>query len=116
MPSSDIFQGHMTRIFYDFEDIIVYIENIILFTKLSFQNHIQRLALILERIKSQNSYVHIEKTFKSTNQVDYLDYTLSPKGIKPKNQKILAVLALAEPKNKRQIRIFLGFVDFYRQL
>jgi hypothetical protein len=39
MPSSDIFQGHMTKTFYDFEDVIVYIDNIILFTKLSFHQH-----------------------------------------------------------------------------
>jgi hypothetical protein len=61
-------------------------------------------------------HVHIEETFLATNQVDYLGYTLSSKGIKPQNQKIVAVLALTEPKNKRQLRSFLGFVNFYQQL
>jgi Reverse transcriptase (RNA-dependent DNA polymerase) len=116
MPSSDIFQDHMTKTFYDFEVVIVYIDNIILFTKLSFHHHLQRLALVLERLQSQNLHVHIEDTFLATQQVDYLGYTLSSKGIKPQNQKILAVLALAEPSNKRQPRSFLGFVNFYRQL
>ena len=72
MPSSDIFQGHMTKIFYDFEDVIVYIHNIILFTKTTFHHHLQRLALVLERIQSQNLHVHVEETFLATNQVDYL--------------------------------------------
>jgi RNase H-like domain found in reverse transcriptase/Reverse transcriptase (RNA-dependent DNA polymerase) len=115
-PSSDIFQGHMVKTFYDFEDVIVYIDNIILFTKSSFQHHLQRLALVLDRIKSQNLHIHVEETFLATNQVDYLGYTVSSKGIKPQNQKILAILDLAPPTNKRQLCSFLGFVNFYRQL
>jgi hypothetical protein len=106
----------MVKTFCDFEDVIVYIDNIILFTKSSFQHHLQRLALVLDRIKSQNLHIHVEETFLATNQVDYLGYTLSSKGIKPQNQKTLAILALAPPTNKHKLRSFLGFVNFYRQL
>jgi hypothetical protein len=52
----------------------------------------------------------------ATNQVEYLGYTLTSKEIKPWKQKIMSILALAEPNNKRQLRSFLGFVNFYRQL
>jgi hypothetical protein len=52
----------------------------------------------------------------ATNQVDYLGYTLTSKGIKPQKQKIMSILALAEPNNKRQLRSFLGFVKIYCQL
>ena len=72
--------------------------------------------MVLDRIKSQNLHVHVEETFLAAQEVDYLGYTLSSTGIKPQNQKILAILALAEPKNKKQLRSFLGFVNFYRQL
>jgi hypothetical protein len=106
----------MTKIFYDFEDVIVYIDKIILFTKTTLHHHLQRLALVLERIKSQNLHVDVEETFLATNQVDYLGYTLTSKEIKPQKQKIMSILELAEPKNKRQLRSFLGFVNFYRHL
>ena len=87
----------MTKICYDFEDIIVYIDNIIHFTKSSFDHHLQRLYSVLQRLQEHNLHVHIEETFLATKEVDYLGYTLSPKGIKPQNKKILAILALAEP-------------------
>jgi hypothetical protein len=45
-------------------------------------------------------HVHIEENSVSTKEVDYLGYTLSSKGIKPQNKKIVAILALAEPTNK----------------
>jgi hypothetical protein len=102
----------MTKTFYDFKHVIVYIDNINLFTKLSFQNHIQRLVLVLERIKNQNLHIHVEETFLATNQVEYLAYTLSSKGIKPQKQKIMSILALAKSTNKNQLRSFLGFINF----
>ena len=115
-PSSDIFQGHMVKTFYDFDDVIVYIDNILLFTKQDFKHHVQRLAAVLERIKSQDLHVHVEGTFLAAQSVDYLGYTLTTKGIKPQKKKIMSILALKEPKNKRELRRFLGFVNFYRQL
>jgi hypothetical protein len=86
MLSSDIFQGHMSKIFYNFEDIIVYIDNIILFTKHTFEHHVKRLAQVLDRIRSQNVHIHVEETFLDSQEVDYLGYTLSSKGIKPQNK------------------------------
>jgi hypothetical protein len=52
----------------------------------------------------------------ASQEVDYLGYTLSSKGIKPQYKKIVAILSLAPPKDKKQLRSFLGFVNFYRQL
>jgi hypothetical protein len=52
----------MTKIFYDFEDVIIYIDNIILFTKNTF-HHLQSLALVLECIQSQNPHIQVERDF-----------------------------------------------------
>jgi hypothetical protein len=113
MPSSEILQGHMSRIFYDFEDVIVYINNIILFTKEYFDHHVQHLSQVMDRIQSQNLHIHVEETFLASPEIDYLGYTLSSKGIKPQFKKILSILSLSAPSNKRQLRSFLGFVNFY---
>jgi Reverse transcriptase (RNA-dependent DNA polymerase) len=94
MLSSVIFQGHMMKIFYDFEDVIVYIDNIILFTKDTFQHHVKRLSQVLERIKSQNLHIHVKETFIVSQEVDFLGYTLSPKGIKSLYKKLLKFLLL----------------------
>jgi len=115
-PSSDIFQGHMTKTFYDFEDVIVHIDNILLFTKKDFKHHLQRIDAVLDRIRSQNLHIHVEETFLAAKQVDYLGYTLTTTGVKPQYKKIVSILAFDVPKTKKQLRSFLGFVNFYRQL
>jgi hypothetical protein len=72
MPSSD--RGHTSKIFYDFKDIIVYVDKKILFTKHTFEHH--HLAQVLDCICSQNLFTHVEETFLASQKVDYLGYTL----------------------------------------
>jgi hypothetical protein len=104
MSSSDIFKGHMSKIFYDFEDIIVYIDNIILYTKHAFEHHVKHLAQVFDLMCSQNLHIHVEATFLASKEVDYLGYTLSSKGIKPQNKKSISLLVLAVPNDRKQLR------------
>ena len=116
MPSSDIFQGRMMQLFRAFEDVIVYIDNILLFTKSSFAHHLQRLQAVLEVLHTNNLHVHVEETFLASDKVDYLGYTLTTKGIKPQLKKILPILRFSKPNTVKQLRGFLGLVNYYKKL
>ena len=83
MVSSDIFQRRMSHIFEDFDDVIVYIDNIILYTMSTFEHHAKRLSAVLEQLRINNLHVHVEDTFLASIKVDYFDYTLTTKRIKP---------------------------------
>lgn len=115
-PSSDIFQAYMMDIFGDFEDIIVYIDNIILFTKSDFDDHLQRLQSVLDILLKHNLHVHVEETFLASKSVDYLGYTLTTEGIRPQVKKILPILRFATPTSVRQLRGFLGLINYYKKL
>jgi len=116
MPSSDIFQAYMSNIFAAFEDIIVYIDNIILFTKSDFNHHLDRLNSVLKVLHANNLHVHVEETFLASTSVDYLGYSLSTKGIRPQVKKILPILRFDKPITVRQLRGFLGLVNYYKKL
>ena len=110
-------RGICPKYFMTLKTSLSTIDNIILFTKLSFEHHVQRLALVLDRLQSQNLHVHIEETLHLLLQrLITLVIPYPPKVLNRNYQKIMAILALAEPKNKKQLRSFLGFVNFYRQL
>ena len=49
-------------------------------------------------------------------KVEYLGYILSRDGIKPQPEKVSAILALDAPKNVRELRAFLGMVQYYRDM
>jgi Reverse transcriptase (RNA-dependent DNA polymerase) len=66
--SSDIFQRHMTELFGHMEDVIVYTDNIILFTKHSFDHHVQHITLVLQILQQNKKlHVHIKKLFWKHN-------------------------------------------------
>jgi hypothetical protein len=51
-----------------------------------------------------------------TLEIEYLGYTLTRDGIKPQSKKVQAVLAIQLPTNIKQLRHFLGMVQYYRDL
>ena len=49
-------------------------------------------------------------------EVEYLGYLLTSDGIKLQQKKIEAIKRIKPPKNPKQLRSFLGLVNFYRDL
>ncbi len=48
--------------------------------------------------------------------LEYLGYWISHKGIQPQPQKVEAIQKIQPPKTKRQLRRFLGMVNYYRDM
>jgi hypothetical protein len=46
-------------------------------------------------------------------KTNWLGYWMMPKGLKPWQKKIEAILALAPPKTVKQLRLFTGMIKFY---
>ncbi len=49
-------------------------------------------------------------------ETEYLRYVLSRDGIKPQKEKVQAILALMPPKSVKELRRFLGMVQYYRDI
>ena len=49
-------------------------------------------------------------------EIECLGYVLTRDGIKPQSNKVQAILAMKLPTGVRQLRHFLGMVQYYRDL
>jgi hypothetical protein len=49
-------------------------------------------------------------------EIEYLGYVLTRDGIKPQSNKVQAILAIEPPTGVKQLRHFLGMVQYYRDL
>jgi hypothetical protein len=60
--------------------------------------------------------VNAAKSFFCTHEIEYLGYTLARGGIKPQQKKVQAILAIYPPNNVKELRHFLGMVQYYRDM
>ena len=60
--------------------------------------------------------VNAAKSFFCTHEIEYLGYILTRGGIKPQQKKVQAILTLNPPNNVKELRHFLGMVQYYRDM
>jgi len=60
--------------------------------------------------------VNAAKSFFCTHEIEYLGYILTSGGIKPQQKKVQAILALNLPNNVKELRHFLGMVQYYHDM
>ena len=86
--SPDVFQEKMDAVFHDVEQVFCFIGNILLVTHHGFDDHMDQLEGLLQRLRENNIQVHIEETFLASTNFDYLGYHLTPNWIKPQERKV----------------------------
>ena len=114
--SPDIFQENMSSLMESLEYVRVYIDDLLVITQGTYVAHLSKLREVLVQLRDANLKVNARKSFFAQDKVEYLGYVLCREGIKPVPQKVSAILAITPPKNVRELRRFLGMVQYYRDL
>jgi len=114
--SPDLFQEHMSKLFADMQHVLVYIDDLLVFTNGSYEDHLEKVAQALERLQSKNLAVNALKSYWAVTEVDYLGFRLTREGVKPQERKIKAIMNIKPPTNKRALRGFIGLVNWYRHM
>jgi hypothetical protein len=83
---------------------------------LSLEDHLDKLEVVLRRLCNAGLKVNAAKSTFCALEIEYLGYVLTRDGIKPQSNKVQAVLAIKPPTGVRQLRHFLGMVQYYRDL
>ena len=114
--SPDIFQEKMSSLMDGLEFVQCYLDDLLTITKDSFADHISKLELVLEQISWAGLHINIEKSSFGMEELKYLGYLLTPKGICPIAKKVEAILWLEPPKTVCQLWHLLGMVTYYRDM
>ena len=114
--SPDIFQERMGSLFEDLEFVRVYIDDVLSITKGDFSDHLEKLEVIFDRLQQTGLKINATKSFFARDELEYLGYWVTREGIQPVAKKVEAIHAMAPPKTKRELRKFIGVVNYYRDM
>ena len=114
--SPDIFQEKVSELMEGLEFVRAYIDDVLITTSHSFQDHLEKLEEVFRRLKKAGLKVNAKKSFFARGELEYLGYWITRDGIQPVAKKVDAILNIAEPKTKRELRKFIGIVNYYRDM
>lgn len=110
------FQRVMENILRDIlnKKCMVYIDDIIIFST-SLQEHLENLKEVFDRLRNANLKIQLDKSEFLQKELSYLGHVVTPEGVKPNPDKILAIKNYPIPKTTKQIKGFLGLLGYYRK-
>ena len=106
----------MTDLMRALEYVRTYIDDLIIITKGTFDDHLSKLQVVLRRMINVGICINATKSSFALHEIEYLGYILTRDGIKPQPEKVQAILALKEPTLVKELRKFLGMVQYYRDV
>jgi predicted aspartyl protease len=112
--SPGTFQEMMNDIFKDMPNVIVYLDDILIFSK-NQNEHRKIVREVLKRLKDNDLFLKPEKCEFEKSSIEYLGLLISREGISMDPVKLEGVQAWPTPKSVKDVRTFLGFSNFYRR-
>ena len=114
--SPDIFQEKMGNLYQDLEYVRAYIDDLLVVTNGTLEDHLEKLTEVLKRLRQAGLKVNAKKSFFAREELEYLGYWITRDGIQPTASKVKAISAIEPPSNKKQLRRFIGMVNYYRDM
>ncbi|KAJ8710566.1 hypothetical protein PYW08_009081 [Mythimna loreyi] len=91
-----------------------YLDDILVFSKDTNQ-HEQHLKQLFERLVKYGVLLNTSKCIFGQTEVKFLGYKVSASGTQPLDSKIQAIQDFPVPKTVKELRRFLGMMNFYRR-
>ncbi|KAK9887597.1 hypothetical protein WA026_023480 [Henosepilachna vigintioctopunctata] len=115
--SPAIFQRILTNIIrkHNLSNFVMnYIDDIMVFSK-TFNEHMEHLSQLLDAIAEEGFRLKLTKCKFAAQSVRFLGHIVKNNTITPLKDNLRSIAGFAAPQNKKQIRQFLGKVNFYNK-
>ncbi len=114
--SGDIFQAKVNELLGDIEGLYAYIDDILLTTKGTFEEHLQQLRTCFQRFRNAGLKVNAKKCSFGLKEIPYLGYIITREGVMPDPKKIQGIVDLERPKTTTEVKALIGMVQYYRDM
>ena len=111
VSAPEVFQRKAAEVIEGLSGVDVIMDDILIWGS-TIEEHNERLRATLERIRSANLKLKKDKTRIAAGEVKYIGHVLSKTGLRPDQEKITAIINMAEPRNKKELLRFMGSVNY----
>ena len=108
------FQRFIDEVLFGLEFCYSYIDDILVFSK-SPEEHTDHLRELFSRFTKYGILINASKTVLGKPSVRFLGYEVSAAGTRPLPDRVSALLEFPKPTTAKQLRRFLGIINFYRR-
>ena len=91
----------------------VYIDDIMIFSE-SEEDHWKHLSEVFNRLEHFGLILNKDKCVFAVTEVDFLGHRVDSQGVRPLETKVSAIRDFPKPRTVKDLRKFLGAINFYR--
>lgn len=91
-----------------------FIDDIIIFSK-DWNSHVGHVKAVLTSIQNAGLTANSKKCEFAARELEFLGHLVGNGQVKPTSDKVQAILNIPVPTKKKEVRSFLGSINFYRK-
>lgn len=94
---------------------LVYLDDIVIFTRGGVEKHVVQVAAVLERLKAAGLTLKLKKCVFAAESMEYLGHVLSADGVRPVDRLTMAVANFPTPQDPVEVKRFVHLAGYYRK-
>ena len=112
--AAQTFQRFIDQVLRDFHFCYVYIDDVLI-ASTNADEHKHHLKLVLNHFQEYGVIVNPSKCQFGVEELDFLGHRVNSQGICPLPDKVQAIQDFLQPQSQRQLREFIGLINFYHR-
>ena len=108
------FQRFMDQVLCGLPFAYAYIDDVLIASSTP-EEHLKHLRIVFECLTAHGIVINPNKCLFGGNELDFLGHHIDQHGITPLPEKVQAIRDFPQPQSQRQLRQFIGLVNFYHR-
>ena len=112
--AAQTFQRFIDEVLRGLPHCFAYIDDLLIASS-DASTHEQDLKKVFSRLQEYGIQINVEKSTFGVSTIDFLGHTVSSTGITPLQPKCEAIKQFPKPSTQRQLKEFLGMINYYNR-
>lgn len=108
------FQRFINSVLFGLDFLFCYLDDILIASS-NEAEHLQHLRLVFQRLSEHGITINVSKSVFGVSEISFLGHLVNAAGCKPLPEKVQAILDYPPPKTIKELRRFIGCLNFYRR-